>query len=81
MIVRLQKYSTGISVQALLFGRYFSVLFHRVRFPYVHFSFLPERVEAVLAGIVLGIFLVACSFFAGYYVAYFLKLLLNCDCK
>jgi len=42
MIVRLQKYTTGISVQALLFGRYFSVLFHRVRFPYVHFQTFSE---------------------------------------
>ena len=81
MIVRLQKYSTGISVQTLLFGRYFSVLFHRVRFPYVHFSFLPERVEVVAAAIVFGLFVAVGSFGSGAYVAYFLKCFLKCDCE
>lgn len=81
MIVRLQKYSTGISVQALLFGRYLSVLFHRVRFPYVHFSFLPERFEFYVGIIIFAFFATIGSIFTGACVAYFLKFLLKCVCE
>lgn len=70
MKIQTQKFSTGVSVQVLLFGRYFSVLFHRVRFPYVSFSFMPEWATYILA--LLICFLLG-SFFLGHFLKYLLQ--------
>lgn len=68
MKIQTQKFSTGVSVEVLLFGRYFGVLLHRVRFPYVSFSFLPEWVTYILA-------LLICFLLGGFFLGHFLKYL------
>lgn len=84
MKIQTQKFSTGVSVQVLLFGRYFSVLLHRVRFPYVSFSFLSERVTYILAVAVCFVFwafVAIGSVFTGAYVGNLLECLLDSYCN